>query len=456
MKIPTNNDLALKSYKEHQRKLNIILDKLEAEYKNFINKDKIIILLDFYLYSISVSLFCYKKEGLEKFLNSNNQHFNDFASIYENIDSLFNEKKITTIKLNKIFLEKLLDILPHLIFAGAPIKNIYEKILLRISESIIISLPTSNNHHKKERVIKILLSYFGIHIPNEEIKLIKLHLKKNLPKVFWSEPIEINSKNTLNIKASPYTFCEFGGQEGIFLMNKKIFLEGHQHGGGYFTFKKFIYEEYETKISDKYFGWGLSKMHNFKQQRFTKNKLVKSFEKNKRDIIWIESGTPSKLDYFFDTDTTLMAKNQQTKDYIYNELIKSKKKFYNKPHIKNSSLYNKYKNLNIINKYHKAETFIFNNSIIIFDITGSTLVYHCIEQYDTIFIIVTSKEDLDCLSQKQLEWYEVLRKNDLWFFSNEINLLSERVREIVELELKLPDNVKKYHKKIFKLNEPKI
>lgn len=450
MKIPNDNHLALELYEKHQKNFDKSANILKEEYDNFTNKEKIITLLDYYIYTINVVLFCYKIDGLKSFSNSNNMNAAEFASKYENIDSLFTGKKeMVAIKIGINFSNFLIKFIPHIVFSGSPIKNSYEKILLRVSKSILISLPIKKNKTKKNKIVKILLSYFKDNISIKELKLIEIYLDSNLPKIFWSEPINNYIKKIIKIKVSPYAVFEMNGLEDIFLINNKIYLEGMQHGGGYFSFKNFIWEKYEIKLSDKFIGWGLSETHNLKQQRFKKNKLTKKFNRNERDIIWIESGTPSKFDYFFDTEMILMATNQKTKDYIYSELITSKKKFYNKPHPRFSTLYKKYSNLNIINKDLKGEKFIFNNSIVIFDITGSTLLHHCIEQYDTIFIIVTSKKDLNKLSYAQLEWYNVLRENKLWFFNNETNLLANRIREIVDSELKLPDSIKKFHERIF-------
>ena len=81
----------------------------------------------------------------------------------------------------------------------------------------------------------------------------------------------------------------------ILFINKKVFLEGYVTGGGYHEFIHDRYSEFEEKISDIFYGWGLHQM-NIVQNRFP-IKVPK--DRNFSNVAWLGAFKPNNLTEFY-------------------------------------------------------------------------------------------------------------------------------------------------------------
>jgi len=435
-------------YKNNKLRFSTISSDLIGIYQDFTNKDKIIILLEYWFYNLDIIYNLFGKKGLENFFESDIKCPSIFAFHYEE------NVTIKPIKINqsdnrlifnicKIFLRK------KLLLIGADLKKTRRRIISKISNLYVSNLPLKKSHRMKKSILRCLSIYFKeIDIDGFEEKL-----GQKIPEAFYSNQINgYNKTSKVEIECSAACFLEFSGLENIFLLNVPFFIKGVQHGGGYDTFNIDYFVSYEKALCDVFIGWGLSEI-NTKQHKFIKsNKNISSSKLQKR-LVWIEDSDLPSFYSILMPFHHFQTKNKETIKYIYEELKKIKIKYYSLPHPKSPSIkYNKYRG-EILNKDNqlKGETSFKLNDIAIFDNSGATLLHYFVE-YEMPFLHVIDKTDYDRFTIKQKGWFNILYQSELAFYNNENDKLSRALDKMLNTNYKLPDTIKSFHNKIFFVN----
>ena len=91
----------------------------------------------------------------------------------------------------------------------------------------------------------------------------------------------------------------------------------------------------------------------------------------------------------------------------------------------------------------RAENLIEKGDLIIFDSCCQSIIYHCIEN-NILFIMVSDVNLEKHFTNEMRKWHEKLRKNNLFFFSNEKKLLSNKIRELSS-DYKTPKEIADFH-----------
>jgi hypothetical protein len=431
-------EIAEKLKKIHEDKFMEIRYWGDIFYKNYPNKEKILVLLDYWLFSVRVFIDCYGLEELQELSKSNSKCLFRYSWKTEhNID--VTALDIKKYKFNLLY-KSLLYLTNNILLAGSDIRNIKKKILSRLSTLIFYFSPIENNEKRKRAIMQIIFEYF------EDIDDLRscAWFVEIVPDVFYSNIVEIwNDK--IKVESAPSEFIEFKGYERIFLSNKLVYLLGKQHGGGYGAYRTEYLTEYSKKLSDKYIGWGLSEFNNRQHKYYDKNELEMNHKDEKR-IIWVERGRPpiiySYLWHEYETSPI---------DFIANELSRAKINYFNIPYNQPygpSKLYKNIRNTVLDMEHKRSEGIINKNDIVIFDTFGATMMHYCIE-YGILFLLVTSQNSIDRFTPKQMEWFKVLHENGLGFIDDEIGSLESNITQFTDDSYNLPIEVDLYHQKHF-------
>jgi len=65
------------------------------------------------------------------------------------------------------------------------------------------------------------------------------------------------------------------------------------------------------------------------------------------------------------------------------------------------------------------------------------------------FIFIISRNDISGFSEKQVEWFDLMRAEKLAFFEDETGKLSARLVELFETEYELPEKLSNFQRKTF-------
>ena len=93
------------------------------------------------------------------------------------------------------------------------------------------------------------------------------------------------------------------------------------------------------------------------------------------------------------------------------------------------------------------EEFLMRGDLVIFDNSLHSLIFHCIEQ-KILFIIISNRNVYNYYMPKAKEWIDLLRENDLFFFSDENKKLRTKLKSL-DFNFTIPDEVIMYHQNIF-------
>ena len=437
-------------YNNNKLRFNTIRPALIEVYQDFTNKDKIINLLEYWFYNLDIIYKLFGRKGLEKFLQSNFNCPSTFAFDYEE-NITVKSRKIKQRANRLIFFICGILLNKKYLLIGADLKKIRRRIISKISNLYVSNLPLKKSQKIKKSILKCASIYFK-EINFDEFEKV---LGKKLPEVFYSNQISgYNKTSKVEIECSASCFLEFSGLENIFLLNVPFFVKGVQHGGGYDTFNIDYFVYYEKALCDAFIGWGLSDI-NIKQHKFSKLTYSnKNLSKINKRLIWVEDSDLVLYHSMIMPFHNFQTKNTITTKYIFEELEKSKKEYFSLPHPKSpSKKYIKYRKDILVRKNNsKGEMLLFPNDVAIFDNSGATLIHFFIEN-EMPFLHVVDKSDIERFTTKQKEWFNMLYESSLAFYNHEDNKLSSALNIIMSEEYSLPEQIKKYHNKIFFVND---
>jgi len=433
-----------KIIEKHNNSFVVIEDKLRDFFKEYKNRNKIITLLGIWLYFIRALYESYGEKGLQSFLDSDYDCVNRFAYKYEYGLSINN--KIKNIKRTKpfIFLDLFLEkpLLP-----GGIVTSLIHKLKWRFTHLIIAFTPIKSSSKRKNELNLYISEYFNdLSIDKENYK----NISELIPQLFYADYINTFNSRDLQVECSPWAFLDFSGAHKMLLIQRKVLINGFQHGGGYFSYQFEIGEYFEKLITDTFIGWGLSPELNRRQHKYPKrNTDYKSIKKTRR-LIWIERGFASKYASFLWPFRTDALRNEETIEYISSELIKSKIMYYNLPHpgVFRCVQYDKVRDKEIKNVTKGGENIINYEDVVIFDVVISTLIHYCVEA-EILFILVVPREDVLAFTDQQKEWFELMRNSNLAFYNDEVGSLSSRIIKIMNDNIKIPSQLRNYHNEKF-------
>ena len=108
---------------------------------------------------------------------------------------------------------------------------------------------------------------------------------------------------------------------------------------------------------------------------------------------------------------------------------------------------NRYDNISSDIIKGKPEDFLEVGDLVIFDNCFHSLIFHCIEN-KILFIIISNRNIKQYYTKNTTKWISVLRRNGLFFFSDEKSKLASRIKNL-DFNFVFPINVIEYHKLLF-------
>ena len=432
----------IENYKYSKKQYNKIKLKVLDLYGAYENKERISILLEYWFWNIRNILKVFGEQGLREFLCSDMSsplRFAIYKTSNEYQDLNFENKP------NKFIFYFIKFFGSKLYLQGANLSNLKKIIVGKICRKIVKSIPIYKDFKLRKEIISLSLNYFS----DFEIEDLHKMLLKKLPVIFFAKPIPILNKNLLiNIECCASCFLEFNNYENVFLLNKKIFIKGLQHGGGYDCFKIDYSADYERSLCDEFFGWGLSKF-NVKQHRFHKfpqEKIKTSFQKR---IIWIEDSNFPDFYSMLLPSHYLQSKNLKNVEYIYSEMKRLKYEYVNLVHpVLPADKYKNYRGKLILRNSRKGESLFLPSDIAIFDTSVSTLIHFFVEN-NMPFIQVVDRSEFELFTNNQKNWFNIMYNSELACFNDEIGKLNSSIQKIMKNNYILNSDVISFHKKVF-------
>ena len=417
-------------------------------YSGFENREKILGLLHAWLFFTEQLHRCYGAAGLQAYMCGRPRSHVRFSQDYEFRQSL--EQSVG----NHAFpLHFLWPRTGALTLTGAPIRSLQDKIKLRYSRCLVSGLKCNADNGLLEKLIASLEQGINL-LPNlelstEVISVIK-KLRQSIPKVFWSRPIKMLNQSPINVRLAASSFFEFDGSENILLLQRRILITGYQHGGGYDMFKDDFFGMMEKNLCDSFLGWGFSEF-NQRQHRFNilgRNKDI-DVGVQPRSVIWVERPRlPSFMTYITETNAR-QCSDSNVIEYIYSELSGSQLMYSHLayPGILRSPDYDSLRKNELVPN-GPGETVLNQNTVCVFDLTGATLIHHCID-FGVPFCVVVNSGILPKLTSSAREWLNILVDSNLAFFESDAGSLRKQLKRMVRPGYRSPESVRGYHDRYF-------
>lgn len=431
----SNESELLKELKIHNKAFSKVHFQLISIFKNFSNQKTIIILFEYWALTFRLIYCAYGLDGLKAYIKSNYKDPIDFSYNYEigrETDLVRRSKKI-----NSKLIFKFLNFFPFSFrLPGSPNSSLFDRLRASYTSLMLRSIPIQKDKVLEKKIKHTLSLYFMECGISDKIVSEK---DFNIPNVFTSKQLIQNHSKALSIRCAPVEIMHFNGNEDIFLMKNKLKVIGYQHGGGYDNFDLDLNLSFEKKLSAIFFGWGFSE-NNIHQSRFQKKQNIAK----KNRVIWIETPKDTKLIAYYYPIAVTERTDDNVVPYIYNELKHSGIHYFNKPY--NDALRSERyhgKRGEEINGNIKAEDIIIRGDLIIFDNCMHSLIYNCIEN-NIMFIIVSPESLQKNYTTEMKKWFSILRRNKLFFFTNENGLLSSKICELSS-NYTMPTELVDYH-----------
>tara|TARA_B100000795_G_scaffold270057_1_gene262320 strand:+ start:2565 stop:3932 length:1368 start_codon:yes stop_codon:yes gene_type:complete len=438
---------------EHTNNFLSFKPKLDELYNDNPNKDKIVALLDYWVFSIYCLKKFYGKDGLINFCDGHLTNPQRFSFLYE----LSNYSKGTALRksLSNKYIFKILNFsLRRLYLPGASLKSFVNKVRNRLSLYYIYSLPAEEDLTRKENLFMLLDKLMTGYLSENEIVIVK----HKIPKFFYSKKVRHHQKSDLiYLEGSCASFLEFSGYENILLLDAMLKIEGYQHGGGYDIFKIDYFAAYEKRLSDVFYGWGFSK-DNKPQNKFKKINDSQIIISDPKRVFWIEDSSVPSFYFCSMPQHHYQSVNKKTKSYIFDELDKQDIKYSSLFHpISKSSLYNNFrKDDHLVSGNGHSENIINQDDILIFDNSGSTLIHFAIENNISFYSII-SRQDFNNFTVLQKKYFLMLQKHNLGFYNDEIGKMGASIMLIrSDSDYSLPQELHNLNNSMFKNNMPSL
>lgn len=243
-------------------------------------------------------------------------------------------------------------------------------------------------------------------------------LREIIPDIFFATRLIKDYNLPFILKGSPLSFFDFNyNYLKLLLQPKKIKIIGIQHGGVYGEWNCNPFENYEKRISDSYFGWGLSE-NNIIQNRFKKNYISKL---KQTGVFWFGRNkyyVPQVVDF-----GNLLFENLNNVNHIqffYDSFQEFNVKLLPHPRLSHPIYRHIFDDEKIISTVDSI-SYVSNARLIIFDCLSHTLMYYCL--FNKIpFVIVVDIWPVKGLSPNGIKFYEILYRKNLLLFKNDVYL----------------------------------
>jgi len=430
-------------FNEHNERFSRIAGRLETYYAGYSNRNKIISLLNYWLYGYRCILVCYGIGAAMRFCRGGFGSHVRFAYFHEyNIDINLQRKTIAAGHLFGLAA----GLMHAACLPGGRVDSVYSKLLWRLTKFAVMAAPVAVRESRKNELVSMLVECFD----GYDADVVERSLHEGLPPVFTSDQIRVPRKRPLRVDCSATSFMDFFGYENLFLFDRRLHVIGRQHGGGYDVTSVEYWVHFEKQLCDEFIGWGMSSA-NERQHKFPAHPRPERADGDARRLIWVERGCLPFLLHAMSPALYAQGVNKGVIDYVCDELRSMKGGFFSLPYpgLLRLDDYAGKRGDELAAGSRGGESVIRADDVLIFDHIGASLIHYCIE-HGISFVIVLGREDISQLSERAAEWLGVLRSAGLAFLDDEHGLLSRRLTEIIAERGGLPVKVENYHLERFK------
>lgn len=424
-------------YKNHCNEFMRARSAIEEIYAGYKNKDKIINLLNSWLFTIRALIATSGSDAATKFINIHSSsksifmfaeyHDTDFniGSTERNDDSFTSLLAYTyTCWSRKIYLP-----------AGKFNRTIAGRLINRISLYFAKNLKSKQSAIRRHNLIAILSDLYC----NDSLVLAVIQNK--LPLVFYSEQINTWRMSDLICDGSSHCFLDFRGYENLFLLDRRIVVIGRQHGGGYGMYQFDFYLELELSLCDEFIGWNLFDKNDRQHRYSAPNNAV--LTAGKRRIVWVERSRIFEI-YAALYECNYIEHNLRSPiEYVARELkpfasMVGNLVYPNRNHPNRvTNIYSGLRFAEISRDADTGEKLIGKKNIVIFDMILNSLIYYCID-HGIRFIIVTNRNLSRHYTPAMRIWAIELRKQGCFVFDDEDGMLGKLLSDLVTADLAQP------------------
>tara|TARA_Y100000389_G_C17461984_1_gene522458 strand:- start:686 stop:1981 length:1296 start_codon:yes stop_codon:yes gene_type:complete len=415
-------------------KFNILDKKIIGIYRKYINKKKIspnskIFFKNSFLGFVTQLDWCLIEKKIKK--DNKLKEIENIFDLLETSEKFISKKTFKT-KINNLFKDIFVDLVSIIPFSlgdiygpGSLEKNIVKRFINNFKYAIF---------YKKVSKIKLVnvkknKSFFFKECKKNKVKNYKL-IDKFIPDSYFSDLIENNIDKNIRLYASGDILYNINISKIITLKNK-IQFTNIVHGGGYYEFKKSLWESSERHLAGNFPKLYLKSLENHTQYKNPKN--IK--------IIYALRSLPRINDKIACPD--FYHHLNEKKNF---ESIKPFIKKYNiklRPHPR--GLHKCYKGLKIIgNSTYNLDS----NSIIIFDSISSSLTFWLVAN-NIPFIHIINKLNLKSLQNRTIKYIKLAEKNNCFLLNKNNQEISLFLNKLNSNKINF-EKIIKTNKKLFK------
>ena len=410
-------------YKEHSNNFLRAQNAIEGTYAGYRNKDKIIHLLNWWLFTIKALIEISGSDAAIKFSSrdSSSKSILIFSEYYDNGFIIEPKDKSDNIFISWFAYFYIMFARKVYLPAGKFNSTLVGRIVNRISVYFAKNLKAKHSVKHKNVLLRVLSDMYS------SDPLLLTIINNKLPKLFYSEQINTWGMSELICDGSAHCFLDLWGYENLFLLDRHIVVIGRQHGGGYGVYQNDFYLELELGLCDQFIGWNLFDINEKKSILKASNSALLSGVVN--GIIWVERPqlveiTSALCEYVYKEHNL-----RSPIEYIASELMQFSSIIGNLVYPNRiTNIYSGLRFTEISRNGLTGEALIGNNNIIIFDMVLNSLIYYCINN-NIRFIIVTNRELANFYSSAMSVWANELRENGQLVFDDELGLLKKLVSD---------------------------
>lgn len=429
-------------YQEHEKHFGSISDWLAEYYTGYSNRDKIIALLSYWLYAYRCIVACYGIEGAREFCRSGFGSHIRFAFFHEYGIDL--GRKLPAIS-NRLWFHIAAGMMSTAYLPGGRVRSIYSKLAWRLTRLAATRAPVTVHKSRKDALIEKLAGCFE----GMDAGVSEEWFADALPAVFSADQIDVLRRKSLRVDCSTVSFMDFVGYENLLLFDRRLDVTGRQHGGGYDMFAVDYFLLFEKTLSDRFIGWGMSG-ENERQHKYRITDRRANMPGGKKRLIWVERSLCPRIWFLLNPIFYAQQNDRAVIEYVYRELTAVQRGFLNLeyPGRMGSPDYAGMRGELLTSVTARGEDAIRTDDIVLFDISGGSLIHHCIDN-EIAFVVVNRREDMPYFTEPKREWLNILRRSGLAFYDDEVGLLSRRLSDMLADDYELPADVRKYHRERF-------
>lgn len=427
-------------YGFHEREFARVKPWLRDYYAGYTNRDKLVALLDSWLFAHRCFLNTYGVEATRAFARRGGSHMRYAWLVEFGVDVTFDRPPPG----GQAWAGLAAGLLPIAYLPGGRVRSLFSKFAWRVSRLVAMAIPTRVREERKHALVQQLVTC----IPEHERTTMQECLSAALPGVFAAGQVATAHKAELPVDCSASSLMDFCGYENLLLLDRRLRVIGRQHGGGYDIFRNDPWVRLEQALCDRFVGWGHSAI-NERQHKYPRRLSSAGQPKGERRVVIVERPSFARILEMLSPPIYSQYRNTRAIEFVGAEVQSFERPYFSLPY-PGSMRCPDYDGLRGTELWSKrgGEMTIRLGDVVIFDTSAGSLIHYCIEQGIT-FVIVVSRTSVVEFTQMHAEWMSVLRAAGLAFYDDETTALARSLEELTAEAYEIPAAVAEFHRRHF-------